>query len=211
MRTRSVQVGDVELSIAEAGEGPLVLLVHGWPESWYVWRHQLGALSEAGYFAVAPDMRGFGGSDKPAELESYDIHNNCRDLIGVMDATGKQTAVLVGSDVGANIVWNCALLHPDRWLLWLGVIADVGFTAGFFALVRSDIQALPLLLQVFSRQESHQYSPGVQTRQVCASASHKSGLEHISTAAQPLLVSGSGSKASWPTAAAGRAATCTSA
>ena len=111
---RRIDVGEVTLRVAERGEGPLVVLLHGWPESWYSWRHQLPALAAAGYRAVAPDLRGFGGSDAPAKVEDYEIHHICRDLAGLLDHYQAKTAVVVGHDWGALITWQCALLMPDR-------------------------------------------------------------------------------------------------
>jgi pimeloyl-ACP methyl ester carboxylesterase len=89
--------------------------VHGWPESWYSWRHQMPALAAAGYRAVAPDMRGYGKSDKPAAVEDYDIHHVTADLVGILDALGEKTAILVGHDWGAIVTWNAMLLHPQRF------------------------------------------------------------------------------------------------
>jgi pimeloyl-ACP methyl ester carboxylesterase len=111
---RRIDVGEVTLRVAERGEGPLVVLLHGWPESWYSWRHQLPALAAAGYRAVAPDLRGFGGSDAPPEVEDYEIHHICRDLAGLLDHYQAKKAVVVGHDWGALITWQCALLMPDR-------------------------------------------------------------------------------------------------
>ena len=112
---RMVETNGVKLRIAEMGEGPLVLLVHGWPESWYSWRHQIKALADAGYHVVAPDMRGYGGSDKPANIEDYNIRELSADLVGLLDAMGAKTATLVGHDWGAIVSWNSMLLHPDRF------------------------------------------------------------------------------------------------
>lgn len=112
---RHVQVNGVRLRIAEMGSGPLVLLVHGWPESWYSWRHQMPALAGAGFRAVAPDMRGYGQSDRPAAVESYDIHHVTGDLVALIDALGEKTAILVGHDWGAIVTWHAMLLHPQRF------------------------------------------------------------------------------------------------
>jgi pimeloyl-ACP methyl ester carboxylesterase len=112
---RFVETNGIELRIAEMGSGPLVLLVHGFPESWYSWRHQLPALAAAGYHAVAPDMRGYGKSDKPEAVEAYDIHHLTADLVGLVDALGEKQAVLIGHDWGALVVWNAMLLHPQRF------------------------------------------------------------------------------------------------
>ena len=112
---RFIQSNGITMRIAEMGSGPLVILVHGWPESWYAWRHQLPALAAAGYRVVAPDMRGYGSTDQPAEVKSYDIHHLCADIAGIVDALGEETAVLVGHDWGAIVAWHCMLLHPARF------------------------------------------------------------------------------------------------
>lgn len=112
---RTVNVNGVRLRIAEMGKGPLIILVHGWPESWYSWRHQIPALAAAGYHVVAPDMRGYGGSDKPAAVEDYDIHHLTGDIVGLVDAMGEKTAILAGHDWGSIVCWNAVLLHPDRF------------------------------------------------------------------------------------------------
>jgi len=92
-----------------------VLLVHGFPESWYSWRHQLSALAEGGYRAVAMDVRGYGGSAAPAAIDAYSMRNLAAHIVGVLDALGEQTAALIGHDWGAAIVWQCALLYPERF------------------------------------------------------------------------------------------------
>ena len=112
---RHVQVNGVQLRIAEMGGGPLVLLVHGWPESWYSWRHQMPALAAAGFRVVAPDMRGYGGSDKPEAVESYDIHQVTGDLAALVETLGEREAILVGHDWGAIVAWHAMLLHPQRF------------------------------------------------------------------------------------------------
>src|SRR5919205_2452993 len=91
---REVQVGGLRMHVAEAGSGPLVVLLHGFPESWYSWRHQLRALAEAGYHAVAPDQRGYGQTDKPAAIEQYTIFHLVGDIVGLLDALGAPTAVI---------------------------------------------------------------------------------------------------------------------
>jgi len=112
---RFIESNGIRMRIAEMGEGPLVLFVHGWPESWYSWRHQLPAIAAAGYRAVAPDMRGYGKTDKPADVEDYDIQHVTGDLVGILDALGEKTAILVGHDWGAIVTWHAMLLHPDRF------------------------------------------------------------------------------------------------
>jgi len=112
---RTIHANGINIHLAEAGQGPLVLLLHGFPECWYSWRHQLPALAAAGYHAVAPDVRGYGHSDAPQPIESYSMLNLTGDAVGVLDALGERTAVVVGHDWGAPIAWHCALLHPDRF------------------------------------------------------------------------------------------------
>jgi pimeloyl-ACP methyl ester carboxylesterase len=102
------------MHVAEAGDGPLVVLCHGFPESWYSWRHQLVALAEAGYHAVSPDMRGYGQTDQPEAIEAYTLLHLVGDLVGLLDALGVATAVVVGHDWGAPVAWHAALLRPDR-------------------------------------------------------------------------------------------------
>jgi pimeloyl-ACP methyl ester carboxylesterase len=116
IRHRDVRIEPqgIRLHLAEAGEGPLVLLLHGFPESWYSWRHALAALAAAGYHAVAPDQRGYGGSDKPHAIEAYDVVTLAADVAGLMDALGERQAVVVGHDWGAPVAWHTALLHPER-------------------------------------------------------------------------------------------------
>jgi pimeloyl-ACP methyl ester carboxylesterase len=103
------------MHVAEAGEGPLVLLCHGFPECWYSWRHQLTALADVGYHAVAPDMRGYGRTDAPEPIEAYTLMHLIGDMTGLLDALGQRRAVIVGHDWGAMVAWHAALLRPDRF------------------------------------------------------------------------------------------------
>src|SRR6266567_3781338 len=111
---RRLQANGIGMHVAEAGSGPLVVLLHGFPELWYSWRYQLPVLAAAAYHAVAPDLRGYGGSDASAADESYAPSNLAADVVGLLDALGAETAVLVGHDWGANIAWACAELFPQR-------------------------------------------------------------------------------------------------
>jgi pimeloyl-ACP methyl ester carboxylesterase len=111
---RMIKTNGITLRCAVAGEGPLVILVHGWPELWYSWRHQIGPIAEAGFRVVAPDVRGYGGSDKPEPVEAYALTHIMADLIGLIDAFGAEKAILIGHDWGAPICWNTAALHPSR-------------------------------------------------------------------------------------------------
>jgi pimeloyl-ACP methyl ester carboxylesterase len=103
------------MQIREAGQGPLVLLCHGFPEMSLAWRHQLPALAEAGYRAVAPDLRGVGGTDAPADIRSYSVIDLVGDAVALLDALGEEQGVIVGNDWGANLAWHAALLRPDRF------------------------------------------------------------------------------------------------
>ena len=113
---RTIDTGEVALRCAVEGEGPLVIMVHGFPESWYSWRHQIGPVADAGFTACAIDVRGYGGSDKPQPVEAYAMERIVGDLIGLRKALSPDApAVLVGHDWGAPIVWNSALTHPEHF------------------------------------------------------------------------------------------------
>jgi pimeloyl-ACP methyl ester carboxylesterase len=107
---RHVNANGIRLHIAEAGTGPLVLLLHGFPEFWWSWRHQLVALADAGYRAVAADLRGYGASDKPPR--GYDVPTLTADLAGLVRALGERDAVFVGHDWGGYLAWSVAAIHP---------------------------------------------------------------------------------------------------
>ncbi len=110
---RFVTTNGIKMHVAETGSGPLVLLCHGFPESWYSWRHQLRALGAAGFHAIAPDMRGYGQTDRPKEVEAYDIFQLTGDLVGLINSMGGGPAVIVGHDWGAWITQAAALFRPD--------------------------------------------------------------------------------------------------
>jgi len=112
---RTVAANGIDIHIAEQGSGPLVLLLHGFPELWYSWRHQLPALAAAGFHAVAPDLRGYGRTDAPQPVEAYSMRNMTADAAGILDALGVETAVVAGHDWGAPIAWHCALMYPERF------------------------------------------------------------------------------------------------
>ena len=121
MRERTVQANGIDLHVVEQGRGRPVVLCHGFPELWYSWRHQLPALATAGYRAVAPDLRGYGGSSVLERVEDYGIDALTGDLIALLDQLGEEKAVFVGHDWGALIVWDLALLHPERVAAVAGV------------------------------------------------------------------------------------------
>jgi pimeloyl-ACP methyl ester carboxylesterase len=113
MKHRIVDARGTRMHLVEEGTGPLVLLVHGFPESWYSWRHQLPAIAGAGFRAVAVDVRGYGRSSGPLEIEAYGMLHHVTDNLGVVEALGEDKAVIVGHDWGAPIAANSALLRPD--------------------------------------------------------------------------------------------------
>lgn len=111
---RTVQTNGIQMHIAEAGQGPLVLLLHGFLNFWYSWRHQLHALAAAGYHVVAPDLRGYGQTERPPSVGQYTQLHLVGDVIGLLDALGEREAVMVGHDWGSMIAWSTALMRPDR-------------------------------------------------------------------------------------------------
>ncbi|HEY4201480.1 MAG TPA: alpha/beta hydrolase [Devosiaceae bacterium] len=120
MQHRFIEANGLRIHIAEAGQGPLVLLCHGFPETSYAWRHQLTALAEAGFHAVAPDLRGYGKTDSPIEVGQYTVFHLVGDMVALLDALGEKTAVIVGNDWGATVAWQAAQMRPDRFR---GVVA----------------------------------------------------------------------------------------
>lgn len=156
IRQRRIKTNGIELNIAEQGEGPLVLMCHGFPESWYSWRHQFGALAAAGFHAVAPDMRGYGKSDKPHNIDAYNQVQVVNDIIGLIPALGYETAVVFGHDWGAPTAWSCALNHPEK-------VTAVGALSVPFS-PRSPVQPMPAMREVFKGQFFYQLyfqEPGV--------------------------------------------------
>jgi pimeloyl-ACP methyl ester carboxylesterase len=111
---RYADLGDVRLHYVEAGEGPLVLLLHGFPQFWYQWRHQILALVEAAFRVVAPDMRGYNLSDKPPGVQAYRVELLARDVERLIRTCGEGTATVVGHDWGAIAAWIAAMRHPGR-------------------------------------------------------------------------------------------------
>jgi pimeloyl-ACP methyl ester carboxylesterase len=110
---RFAEVNGVRMHYVEAGHGPLVLLLHGFPYAWYMWRRQIGALAAAGYRVVAPDQRGFGQSDRPGAIEAYDITQAVGDMVGLMKALGEDSAVIIGHDLGAWVAQAAAMMRAD--------------------------------------------------------------------------------------------------
>jgi len=112
---RFISANGLKMHIAEQGEGPLVLLCHGWPELGRSWRHQLPALAAAGFRAVAPDMRGYGRTDAPEDIAAYTYMHLVGDMVGLVAALGERQAVIVGHDWGANVAWTAAMMRPDMF------------------------------------------------------------------------------------------------
>jgi len=110
-----VETNTIRLHVTEKGSGASVLLLHGFPETSYSWRHQIEALSEAGYRVITPDLRGYGLSDRPIDVGHYCILDIVSDLVGLLDALNIDQTVVIGNDWGANIAWQCAQIRPDRF------------------------------------------------------------------------------------------------
>jgi epoxide hydrolase A/B len=123
---RLIETNGIRLRTVVAGQGPLIILLHGWPQCWYLWRHQIDPLVAAGFQVAVPDQRGYGGSDAPQEIEAYDILHLTGDVVGIADALGHSTCIVIGHDWGAPVAWNTALLHAER------VRAVVGMSVPYF-------------------------------------------------------------------------------
>jgi pimeloyl-ACP methyl ester carboxylesterase len=121
IKHRFIDTNGIRMHLAECGEGPLVVLCHGFPESWYSWRHQLHALAEAGFHAVAPDMRGYGQTERPEAIDQYTLLHLVGDMVGLLDALGAEKAVIAGHDWGAPVAWHAVLLRPDRFRAVIGL------------------------------------------------------------------------------------------
>ena len=116
-----LSVNGIGMRVATQGSGPLVLLCHGFPELWCSWRQQMAALANAGWRAVAPDMRGYGGTDAPAEPTQYTMLHHVGDMVGLVHALGEKQAVIVGHDWGAPAAWTAALLRPEVFRAVVGM------------------------------------------------------------------------------------------
>jgi pimeloyl-ACP methyl ester carboxylesterase len=110
---RSLAVNGIQMHIVEEGTGPLAICCHGWPELGHSWRHQIPALVQAGYRVVVPDMRGFGKTEAPLEIDQYSILHMVGDIVALVHALGEKQAVIIGHDWGAPIAWTCAMVRPD--------------------------------------------------------------------------------------------------
>src|SRR5689334_4216095 len=108
-----IHANDIRMHYWEQGSGPAVILCHGFPELGYSWRHQVEPLAEAGYRVIAPDMRGYGGTEQPAGVEAYTLCHVVSDMVGLVHALGEKDAAIIGHDWGAAVAWTAALLRPD--------------------------------------------------------------------------------------------------
>ena len=153
---QTIDTGAARLRVAIAGEGPLIVLVHGFPESWYSWRHQIPVLAEAGFRVAAPDVRGYGGSDRPHAIDAYAIKELSGDIAGLIAALGEQQAIVIGHDWGAPIAYATARLHPAR------VRAVAGLSAP--ALGRGPVPSIELFRKIYQDRFFYQLyfqEPGV--------------------------------------------------
>lgn len=130
--TRRVEANGLSFAVVDAGEGPAVLLLHGFPDSWHLWRHQVPALVAAGHRVIAPDLRGFGESDRPDGVDQYSLAHVVTDVVGILDAAGEGRVAVVGHDWGAAVAWALATLAPDRVDRMAAI--SVGHPSGYFAL-----------------------------------------------------------------------------
>src|ERR1700693_4212664 len=111
--SRTISANGIDIFLLEQGDGPLVVLCHGWPELSYSWRHQITALAAAGFHVVAPDMRGFGRTSAPSDVTAYGIFDSVGDMVALVAALGEKQAVIVGYDWGAPVAWHAAMFRPD--------------------------------------------------------------------------------------------------
>jgi len=119
--SRTIALNGIELFLLEEGQGPLVLLCHGWPELSYSWRHQMPVLAEAGFHVVSPDMRGFGRSSAPSDIAAYSIFDAVGDMVALVAALGEAKVAIVGHDWGAPVAWHAALFRPDLFTAVAGL------------------------------------------------------------------------------------------
>ena len=151
-----IETNGIRLRVALAGAGPLVMLIHGFPESWYSWRHQIPALADAGYRVAAPDVRGYGGSDKPLAIDAYSLKTISADIGGLITALGAERAIVVGHDWGAPIAYCTALFHPEQ------VRAVAGLSVP--AVGRGPVPSIQMLREIYKDRFFYQLyfqEPGV--------------------------------------------------
>ena len=186
---RTVNVGELDLRIAVEGSGPLVLMVHGFPESWFSWRHQMSPIAAAGFTAAAIDVRGYGGSDKPPAVGDYAMRHMVADVAGAVEALSPGApAVLIGHDWGAPIVWNSALIRPDR------VRAVAALSVPYVGVPAISMNAM--IAEVFTKRGKFFYQHYFQTEGVAEAeleADVRNGLRRFYYA-----ISGDAPDGTWP-------------
>jgi pimeloyl-ACP methyl ester carboxylesterase len=158
---QKLKVNGITLRAVVEGRGPLCILVHGWPEGWYSWRHQIEPLVAAGYRVCVPDVRGYGGSDKPHAIEAYDLASLSGDVVGLIDALGAEQAILIGHDWGAPIIWTTSIVHRER------VRAAVGLSVPHFG--RASQPAIDTLRAIYADRFFYQIyfqEPGPAEREL---------------------------------------------
>jgi pimeloyl-ACP methyl ester carboxylesterase len=158
---QTLETNGISVRAVVEGSGPLCILVHGWPESWYSWRHQIDPLVSAGYRVCVPDVRGYGGSDKPAAIEAYDMRQLTSDVAGLVDALGEKDAILMGHDWGAPIVWATSVLHREK------VRAVIGLSVPHLG--RGPMSSIDLWRQIYKDRFFYQLyfqEPGVAEREL---------------------------------------------
>lgn len=184
MRSHTVSGSDVDLAVVDEGEGPVVLMIHGFPELAYSWRHQLPAVAGAGYRAVAYDQRGYGKSSKPASVDAYGIGHLVSDVIRLLDTLEVERATLVGHDWGGIVMWSTAVMHPER----VSRIASIGapyrgYCAGFPSIETIRERAADRLAYILAFQET-----GVPENVFAASPEQWLRALYMSAAADPAFL-----------------------
>jgi pimeloyl-ACP methyl ester carboxylesterase len=187
---QTIAVPGGALRAAVQGQGPLVVMVHGFPESWYSWRHQIGPIAKAGFTACAIDVRGYGGSMKPHPVEAYAMEAMIGDIAGLIEAMSPGwPAVLIGHDWGAPIVWNSALVRPDR------VRAVAGLSVPYLGVPKQSF--MDLINAVFTSQGKFFYQAYFQAEGIAEAemeANPRDALRKFYYA-----ISGDAPQGSWPT------------
>lgn len=161
-KSRLIPTNGITLHAQVAGNGPLLLLVHGWPELSYSWRHQISPLAQAGFTVCAVDVRGYGQSDRPAPVDAYAMTELMADLLGVIDHFGEESAVLIGHDWGGPIVWNTALAFPER------ISAVAGLSVPYFR--RAALPPLALWDRLYTDKDRFFYQVYFQNEGVAEAA-----------------------------------------
>jgi|TARA_B110000238_G_scaffold47945_1_gene52105 pimeloyl-ACP methyl ester carboxylesterase len=141
MHSKFINTNGIKIHAKIEGSGPLVILVHGCPESWFSWRKQISVIADAGYTVAAIDVRGYGQSDKPYPINEYSLKKLANDIVGIIDALNFETAILIGRDWGGPIVWHTALLHEDK------ISAVCGLSVPYFR--RLNVTPIDLFKQIY--------------------------------------------------------------